>query len=89
MSSFFTNKRQLGDTWDLPLGDPTGFCSVTEMQSKRYCLLAQIYQMCEKVKPCVADTMPAFGHDGIYLNLADLNDLALRDQMASGKGGGH
>ena len=61
-----TNKRQLGDMWGLPLGGPHRVqCSVTEMQSKRYCLLAQIYQVCEKVKPCVADTMPTFGHDRI------------------------
>ena len=36
--------------------------TLNEAQSERcYCLLARLYQMPEKVKPNIAETVPAFG----------------------------
>ena len=43
MSSFFYNKRQLGDTWDLPLGGPHRvLLSYRDSEPKILCLSTDI-----------------------------------------------
>lgn len=53
--------------------------SKKDQDKSQYCLLAQLYQMPEQVKPCIIETTPAFGTWQDQMEACNLGDITLGD----------